>query len=189
MDRDLMDALVAPLTKLRQDYSLMAEVAARLATQLDAIHPQLPSAARGLKPQAAEHPAERPPSDAFGDRAARPTQVDVEGADFENLLNLQEQLSNLERVLRVSVTRLEHGRATLLVEMAPDSGPEQPREAFASDDTPPEEPTVLCAWCGKLISAGSSAISHGLCPECAGPFVRQRQPAGEFERGTLVHSD
>lgn len=189
MNRELMDALVAPLAKLRQDYALMAEAASRLATQLDAIQPQPLVPARGLKPQTAEHAMDRPRPEPAESDVCRPTQVDVVGADFENLLSLQEQLSNFERVLRVSVTRLEPGRASLLVEMAPDSGSEQPGEAFASDDTPPEEPTVLCAWCGRLISAGSSAISHGLCPECAGPFVRQRQPTGEFERGTLVHSD
>ncbi len=30
-----------------------------------------------------------------------------------------------------------------------------------------DEPTVVCAWCGKITVLGSSEISHGICGKCA----------------------
>lgn len=28
------------------------------------------------------------------------------------------------------------------------------------------EPSVICAWCKALLSAGSEPASHGVCPGC-----------------------
>ncbi|MEO6398748.1 MAG: hypothetical protein ABIP13_09810 [Tepidiformaceae bacterium] len=32
-------------------------------------------------------------------------------------------------------------------------------------------PTVVCAWCDRLLTAGGAAISHGICRPCARSLV------------------
>lgn len=29
-----------------------------------------------------------------------------------------------------------------------------------------EDPTVLCAWCSKLLQLGRGPVSHGICKPC-----------------------
>jgi len=33
-------------------------------------------------------------------------------------------------------------------------------------------PTVVCAWCDRLLRRGLPSVSHGICPDCADAFVR-----------------
>lgn len=33
--------------------------------------------------------------------------------------------------------------------------------------------TVLCAWCGMLLTQGGQRISHGICSRCARGFERE----------------
>lgn len=33
--------------------------------------------------------------------------------------------------------------------------------------------TVLCAWCGTVLHVGGTAISHGICKDCA-PVLLQK---------------
>lgn len=28
------------------------------------------------------------------------------------------------------------------------------------------KPTVICAWCSRVMTEGSGGVSHGICPEC-----------------------
>ncbi|MCC7365705.1 MAG: hypothetical protein IT303_15180 [Dehalococcoidia bacterium] len=33
-------------------------------------------------------------------------------------------------------------------------------------------PTVICAWCDRVLVTGSSQVSHGVCEPCADAFAR-----------------
>jgi hypothetical protein len=43
------------------------------------------------------------------------------------------------------------------------------------------EVTVVCGWCGEMISSGGERISHGICVSCAMDFMR-RLPRAFLER-------
>ena len=102
--------------------------------------------------------------------AEGPVELQVRGADFDRLLDLQQRLSELDDVTRVVLTGVEHGKATLLLEMG------QP--ATRNESPPPgghalseSEPTLVCAWCDAVLSVGGPQVSHGLCAACARPFM------------------
>lgn len=33
-------------------------------------------------------------------------------------------------------------------------------------------PTVVCAWCDRLLREGGHGVSHGMCEPCAEKFAR-----------------
>lgn len=103
----LADALFEPLRRLRAEY----EEAAPL---LDAI-------LRGLERLASEvasrpTPAQRP---AVGAPEREPVrlQLEVRGGDFGQILDFQERIAAMEGVARVSISAIDHERATLVVEL------------------------------------------------------------------------
>ncbi len=38
-----------------------------------------------------------------------------------------------------------------------------------------EEPALVCAWCGIVLRAGGSPVSHGVCPTCAAQVADEPQ--------------
>ena len=48
------------------------------------------------------------------------------------------------------------------------------------------QPTVVCAWCTRVLSEGSRDVSHGICEQCARDVmsVAERTWRGQAMRGT-----
>ncbi|MFN8506814.1 MAG: hypothetical protein U0547_04525 [Dehalococcoidia bacterium] len=89
--------------------------------------------------------------------AAGPLRIDVRG-DLARIMDFQERLGLVADVSRVSVVGLDHGRATIIVELGE-----------------VDDPTVICMGCGKTLVAGGRRQSHGLCDACATAFKAQRR--------------
>ncbi|MGH7752881.1 MAG: hypothetical protein ACREN5_08705 [Gemmatimonadales bacterium] len=83
--------------------------------------------------------------------------------DLERVLNFQEALALVEGVTNITLIGAPEGRAHLVVELG--------EVAKAAVD-----PTIVCAWCGRLIAEGGAQVSHGLCPDCAARVFEQRPP-------------
>jgi len=118
---NIVEALAAPLTRLRSEYLAAA-------TRIQAIVGGLERIAAGtLKGQhtpprhAAPIPpeAENEPEDDTPPPANRPRriQVDVKGHGFGELLDFQERLSSVDGVARVTINAIDGERATLVVEL------------------------------------------------------------------------
>jgi hypothetical protein len=92
-------------------------------------------------------------------RPARPELLDVEitAPNEVTILEFEEQLSELPGVRRVALKSYANGKATLSVELQPVVPASEPESAVS----------VVCAWCGKLLTVGDSRVSHGLCHDCA----------------------
>jgi hypothetical protein len=118
----ISEGLAAPLLRLREEYLDAASQVQRIVAGLDSLasgtfkgqHAATPEAPPEAATTAESSPDERPPG------RPRTVEVTVEGGDFGELLDFQEQLSGLARVARVSISRVDNERATLLVELSPD---------------------------------------------------------------------
>ena len=129
---ELTAALLAPVHRLRQDYEAamgrIERVVAMLARIEQAQGPAEPRAFPAASERAARPPADEPAPVSAGpatpprEPLGGQTRIDVRG-DFSRLLDLQEQLSQLSGVARVTVTHLSNEGATLLVEMEPPAPP------------------------------------------------------------------
>jgi hypothetical protein len=112
----LASAISEPLLDLRLEYIEAAESIQVIVRGLNDL------VGRGMKGQ---HPAQAasPPNVAPSpapDAAAEGSdliEIAVEGGDFGDLLDFQQQLSHLGRVAQVSIRSLDQDRATLLVEL------------------------------------------------------------------------
>ncbi|MEX2081208.1 MAG: hypothetical protein WEC33_06295 [Dehalococcoidia bacterium] len=108
---DVSEGLVSPLLRLRDDYLAAAGGIQTIVDGLDGLAAAAFKGQRGpgvRRPEPThEHPVGRP----------RTVQVDVNGGDFGELLDFQEQLSNLPAVERVSIKAIDNERATLVVEL------------------------------------------------------------------------
>ena len=95
---------------------------------------------------------------ATGDRSASVT-VTLEAAPTptESLLTFRDALAETAGVGRVLLTEFGDDHATFAITAA-SAGPEA---------TATEAPSVVCAWCGRLLTLGGSMVSHGICPACA----------------------
>ncbi len=172
-ERDpLLDALISPLLELRERYGIARRVLAALTDGVEQLAASV-GATAAPPPNTTPSPG---PTAAAGTRAAQrdaprvvATPVDVLADDLETVLDFQEALAQVEGVAGISIVATSEGRAHLVVDL---HTPEE-REA-AGESTP----TVVCAWCGKLIAAGGAAISHGLCPDCAATVFERRTPPG-----------
>ncbi len=142
----VLAGLRAPLANVLAEY-----LAAR--AELDRIIDAL-SAALG-EPAALPDDHEPAPAASPADRAMR---IEVRGGDIAHIIDFQERLALVADVSRVSVVGLDHGRATLIVELGE-----------------PDDPTVICIGCGKTLVAGGRHQSHGLCDPCASAFKAQRR--------------
>ncbi len=148
--------ILAPLVALRARYLATQQLITRL---LDSLAPFVESRTG---------PAPVPPSRSPSPEAARTGRgpvraaLDVESDEIGVLLDFQERLATLEGVESIAVAGTTSGGTRLIVELA-DVSPEP--APFAPVDI--GLPTLLCAWCGKLMRAGTRDISHGLCEDCA----------------------
>lgn len=102
----LADALLEPLRRLRAEYEEAA--------------PLLDALVRGLERLASEvasppTPARRPAVAA--EREPVRVQLEVRGGDFGQILDFQERVAAMEGVARVSISAIDHERATLVVEL------------------------------------------------------------------------
>ena len=51
------------------------------------------------------------------------------------------------------------------------------------------QPTVVCAWCLRVLTEGDRDVSHGICPECAAEVLRvaeEQWREGAARRGGLT---
>lgn len=114
----LSEAIAAPLLRLRDDYLSAVLSLQKVASGLDGL-------AGGFKAQrAASGPVHSgtttpAPDDAPQLPRQQKVQVDVKGSGFGELLDFQERLSQLDGVVRVSISAIDNERATLVVELDP----------------------------------------------------------------------
>lgn len=108
----LSQVLAEPLLELRLEYVEAAQSIEGIVRGLNDL------VSRGMKGQ---HPArgdDRPEPPATAPIASE-IQIAVEGGNFGDLLDFQQQLSQLDRVAQVSIRSLDQDRATLMVELLP----------------------------------------------------------------------
>ncbi len=106
---------------------------------------------------------------------SRPVVGEVHGGNFERLLDLQQRMSELEGVASVVVTGVDRGRATLLVDLQHSPPPLGEPLNFTNSEPGEVPPTLVCAWCGAILSVGGPQVSHGLCAACAEPFMLDKR--------------
>ncbi|MCC6381534.1 MAG: hypothetical protein IT304_03450 [Dehalococcoidia bacterium] len=147
---ELLETLLAPLRRLAEGYRAAARLADDVARGLDALAPspagdarpaEAPAAGR-LRPQHRQEPPSPTPRGKAADPPPPPS--------ADHLEDLRTRITALPYVGHVSVLGDSEGRVTLRVELAEE-----------------QRPTVRCAVCGRLLEAGGTAVSHGLCLECA----------------------
>jgi hypothetical protein len=53
------------------------------------------------------------------------------------------------------------------------------------------QPTVICAWCKRVLEMGGDGISHGLCDECAPTVLAEitRRLAEAEDESEREHED
>ncbi|MBI2765698.1 MAG: hypothetical protein HYX53_07290 [Chloroflexi bacterium] len=103
---DLAEQITTPLLRMRDDYMRTAEEIAQIIAGLEAL-------ASFDRPEEPLPAASRP----------RTVQLDVEAEDFGSILDMQERLSAMPGIARVSVRTGEAGKALLLVELAEGGNP------------------------------------------------------------------
>ncbi len=145
-------ALVSPLRDLSSDYR-------KIADGLDSIV----AAASHPGPEEREQESRRlrPQHTAAGPGAVR---LELSGAGTDLLLGVIDQLASCPGIEDISVTSIEDGYASVLVEVSPGSSAHEGLEGVV----------VVCARCDRLVSSGEVKVSHGLCDDCA------RQLRAEF---------
>jgi len=107
----LATALAEPLLELRLEYMEAADSIQGIVRGLNDL------VGRGMKGQhqAPAQPDLQPTAPA--PQGPDIIEIAVEGGDFGDLLDFQQQLSHLDRVAQVSIRSLDQDRATLLVEL------------------------------------------------------------------------
>lgn len=116
----LVEALAAPLWRLRDDYLGAVATIQHLVTGLEGLATgfkgQHSASGTQVDPEPAGQPSDEPPADSDEPRVHK-VQVDVKGSGFGDLLDFQERLSGLGGVARVSINAIDNERATLIVEL------------------------------------------------------------------------
>ncbi len=144
----LAEAVQAPLLKLIEDYTAAMETMRRA---LAALGPLVAVSGAGSPAQpspTAFQPAAPPVS---------PIGVEVSGGDRQALVDFEDALSQITGVERVALKNFGDGHAAFAVTLAGVGGASEAGPGFS----------VVCAWCGRLLTLGGVRISHGLCPDCA----------------------
>lgn len=90
-------------------------------------------------------------------RRTRTFSVEVSTADRQVLLDFEDALGQIAGVDRVALNGLKDGQASFAVTLT--------ERADTTDEGPGF--SVVCAWCGRLLTLGGVRVSHGLCPDCA----------------------
>ncbi len=145
----LAEAVQAPLLRLIEDYTSAIETMRRA---LAALGPLVALADTGSAATLATPGAFQSPPVPIS-----PVSVEVNGGDRQALIDFEDSLSQIAGVERVALKDFGDGHAAFAVTLsgvgeASDAGP-----GFS----------VVCAWCGRLLTLGGVRISHGLCPDCA----------------------
>ena len=148
-------ALALPLAEIGQRYVAVLHAAAEIVAGMEAMAERVRELA--AKPTASSRTATE-------ELPTTTVTLEVSFSDDGTLLDFQDHLMELEGVRRVSVIGAKDNVASILVELEPASSPETPLEVGA--------PTVVCVRCGRMLSAGTAEISHGLCPDCTRDFLR-----------------
>ena len=105
------------------------------------------------------------------DVPSKDVRIEVPEASVDDLLDFQEQLSQIPGVSITLIQGLRKGGVSFLVRL--DSENEDPYEDGSSLES---QPRVVCMFCGKVISDGTAGVSHGLCPDCARAFLKGETP-------------
>lgn len=99
--------------------------------------------------------------------------LDSAPAPTDSVAAFRDALAEVPGLRRVVLTEFAGDHATFVVAAAP--------EDFNRNDDEPF--SVVCAWCGRVLSAGGNQVSHGLCAACAGQAVaRASNVSGSVER-------
>jgi hypothetical protein len=164
MPNRILDSLAAGLDELRLEYEAAVPTIRRVVAELQVLRRGLSEAATpsGI-PKALPVVGTR-----SEDRRPQIAEIETQDSGISELLALQELLANVPDVSRVTVTGMKEGRARLLVELADGTGQPPPQEVE-------KQPTLVCAFCLRVLVEAGPAISHGLCDRCAQPFVRAGQ--------------
>lgn len=131
-----------PALELAERYRALEKMARRLAEALEsATGLPLPEAGAEM---VTPHLGHRPPM----------ATVETPTGDVAALLDFQEQLGNLDGVMKVTVAGTTGERTTFIVELGPETADESQRHR------------VLCVRCGDVLVEGREPASHGLCESC-----------------------
>jgi hypothetical protein len=89
--------------------------------------------------------------------------LDAAPVPTESLAAFRDSLAEIPGLRRVVLTEFAGDHATFVLSAAPEDFDKSDDEPFS----------VVCAWCGRVLSPGGSHVSHGLCAECADRAVAQ----------------
>jgi hypothetical protein len=168
--------LIAPLKELQAGFAAATETIDIITRGLQEVAREAVQAASGARveePADEGQPGERReslrPQRTAAEAAERSRLRSTTSPEFQRLLVFQDDLTNIPGVASVTVAGVGAGGTKFLVEL--ESVAEGSRRAAEPEPPPAESPTLICAWCGRLIARGGPQVSHGLCPECSAPFV------------------
>jgi len=114
-----------------------------------------------------------------GDRSARLTvTLEASPTPTESLLTFKDALAETDGIGRVLLTEFVDDHATLVVTAV----------SAGLDVIATEAPSVVCAWCGRMLTVGGSMVSHGICPACAAETAARASGAGS-SRAPSASSD
>ena len=105
------------------------------------------------------------------DAAPNDVRIEVAKASVDDLLDFQEQLSQISGVSNIVIEGLCEGGVSLLVQLESKNGDFDGEESLLES-----QPRVVCVLCGKVISEGTAEVSHGLCPGCTRAFLKGETP-------------
>ncbi|HEY5476939.1 MAG TPA: hypothetical protein VIK11_09500 [Tepidiformaceae bacterium] len=168
----LADAVQTPLLRLIEEYTSAMETMRRVLAALGPLA-SLAEAAASPAPPATPVPLQGQPS------ASLAVGVEVGGANRQALIDFEDALGQVTGVERVALRDLSDGRASFTVTLS------TPRDT--GDDGPGF--SVVCAWCGRLLTLGGVRVSHGLCPDCAAAAAAGHAAQDLAERAVNVRRD
>jgi len=115
----LVEALMAPLARLREEYAAAASAMQEIVGGLDTLTRSGMKGQRGSAQAQAEPPTFRElgESERVSNGEQVSVAVDVQGSGFGDLLDFQEQLSSLPGVARVSIRAIDSEQASFVVEL------------------------------------------------------------------------
>ncbi len=83
--------------------------------------------------------------------------LDASPTRSESVITFREALSGIAGARQVRLTEFVDDHATFVLSVG----------AAGLGSPALEAPSVVCAWCGRLLTIGSGLISHGICRTCA----------------------
>lgn len=145
----LAEAVQAPLLRLIDEYSSAMETMRRVLAALGPMATDANSVSADVLAQ-----SESPRSAAS---SAISISIEVNGSRRQALLDFEDALGQIAGVDRVALTGFSEGQASFAVTLG----------GLSEDSVSGPGFSVVCAWCGRLLTLGGVRVSHGLCPDCA----------------------